>query len=207
MSQESNKEPVALEVGRVLVATVYIEKGSDPDCASELAPRYQALFLRASHARRASSADCRFIDMCARHTRPRERYAIAGRWRSHRTREAGRKKTEVRGANLFAHSNLLPFFVQPAPSIHAHKDWFSGELEGRFYLKSGTSIILPLLPAKKKAANRQPSKNQKINHLFGGQYSAESVHAKFLRRALHRRSLLLKPFTAYPSKVFVDYDI
>ena len=149
MSQESNKEPVGLEVGRILVAAVYIEKGSDPDCASKLAPRYQALFLRASHARRASSADCRLVvlSVCSR-TLPCGYLPAAGRWRSHRTREAGRKKTEVRGGEFIRTFESSAFFRIACAKHSRTQRLVFGWVLGRG-LKAA-SLTFPLLPQKRR---------------------------------------------------------
>ena len=55
MSQESNKEPaLALEVGCVIDAAVYIEKEAGENGCKQACPDFlRFLFLRASHARGA----------------------------------------------------------------------------------------------------------------------------------------------------------
>ena len=92
-------------VGGVIAAAVYIEKEPEKTDASKLAPIFSGFFFCVLRGLLLCCAARLFA-----HTPPRA-LRNAGRWRSHRIREADRKRLRQRGKSLLFHSMSEVFFV------------------------------------------------------------------------------------------------
>ena len=64
MSQESNKEPVGLEVGRVCGAAVYMKKGLESDLRASSRSASSPFFSLLRKPGRRCRPDCRLVNLC-----------------------------------------------------------------------------------------------------------------------------------------------